>query len=62
MRFGRRFVLLTSFVILLGSSGAALSPVASAIGKPGAAADQGFVRCANLLPGTAASGREHVRG
>jgi len=52
MRFGRRFVLLTSFVILLGGSGAALSPTASAIGKPGAAADQGFVRCANLSPGT----------
>jgi hypothetical protein len=52
MRFGRRFVLLTSFVILLGGSGAALSPAASAIGKPGAAADQGFVRCANLSPGT----------
>ena len=52
MRFGRRFVLLTSFVILLGGSGAALSPAASAIGKPGAAADQGFVRCADLSPGT----------
>ena len=52
MRLGRRFVLLTSFVILLGGSGAALSPEASAIGKPGAAADQGFVRCANLSPGT----------
>lgn len=52
MRFGRRFVLLTSFVILLGGSGAALSPAASAIGQPGAAADQGFVRCANLSPGT----------
>jgi hypothetical protein len=52
MRFGRRFVLLTSFVILLGGSGAALSPAASAIGKPGAAADQGFVRGANLSPGT----------
>jgi len=52
MRLGRRFVLLTSFVILLGGSGAALSPAASAIGQPGAAADQGFVRCANLSPGT----------
>jgi Domain of unknown function (DUF4397) len=52
MRLGRRFVLLSSFVILLGGSGAALSPAASAIGKPGAAADQGFVRCANLSPGT----------
>jgi hypothetical protein len=52
MGLGRRFVLLTSFVILLGGSGAALSPPASATGKPGAAADQGFVRCANLSPGT----------
>ncbi len=52
MGLGRRFVLLTSFVILLGGSGAALSPAASASGKPAAAADQGFVRCANLSPGT----------
>src|SRR5450631_3393238 len=52
MGLGRRFVLLISFVILLGGSGAALSPAASAIGAPGAAADQGFVRCANLSPGT----------
>ena len=52
MRLGRRFVLLTSFVILLGGSGAALSPAASAVGRPGAAADQGSVRCANLSPGT----------
>ncbi|HET9969485.1 MAG TPA: DUF4397 domain-containing protein, partial [Streptosporangiaceae bacterium] len=52
MMLGRRVVLLSSFVILLGGGGAALSPAASAIGKPGAAADQGFVRCANLSPGT----------
>jgi hypothetical protein len=52
MRFGRRSVLLTSFVILVGGSGAVLSPAAFAVGQPGAAADQGFVRYANLSPGT----------
>jgi hypothetical protein len=52
MRLGKRFVLLTSFVILGSGSGAALSPAASAVGRPGAAADQGSVRCANLSPGT----------
>jgi uncharacterized protein DUF4397 len=52
MGLGRRFVLLTAFVTLLGGLAAILSPAVFAIGQPGAAADQGFVRCANLSPGT----------
>jgi Domain of unknown function (DUF4397) len=52
MGLGRRLVLLTALATLLGGIVAALSPAAFAIGKPGAAADQGFVRCANLSPGT----------
>ena len=50
MRLGRRFVLLTSFVIFLG--GSVLAPAAFASAQPAAAANQGFVRCANLSPGT----------
>ena len=53
MGLGRRLVvLLTALAALLGGIAAALSPTASAIGKPGSAANQGFVRCANLSPGT----------
>jgi hypothetical protein len=37
---------------LLGGTAAVLAPEASAVGQPAAAGDQGFVRCANLSPGT----------
>jgi Domain of unknown function (DUF4397) len=52
MGLGRRLVLLTALATLLGGIVAALSPTAFAIGKPGSAANQGLVRCANLSPGT----------
>jgi hypothetical protein len=51
MGVGRRLVSLAALASLL-SAMAAVSPAALAIGQPGAAADQGFVRCANLSPGT----------
>jgi hypothetical protein len=52
MRLGKRLVRLAMLATLLGGTAAVLSPEAFAIGQPGAAADQGFVRCANLSPGT----------
>lgn len=52
MGLGRRLVLLTALATLLGGIAAAMSPAAFAIGEPGAAANQGWVRCANLSPGT----------
>jgi hypothetical protein len=52
MRLGRRLVRLAMLAALLGGTTAALAPAASAVGRPAAAADQGFVRCANLSPGT----------
>jgi hypothetical protein len=52
MGIGKRLVRLAMLATLLGGTAAVLSPTAFAIGQPGAAADQGFVRCANLSPGT----------
>ena len=57
MRLGRRLVLLTAVTTLLGgpvAAVAAISPAASAAttGAPSAAANQGWVRCADLSPGT----------
>jgi uncharacterized protein DUF4397 len=53
MGLSKRLVRLALLATLLGGTAAVLSPSAFAIGKPGAAAaDQGFVRCANLSPGT----------
>jgi hypothetical protein len=52
MRLGRRLVRLAMLAALLGGTTAALAPAASAVGRPASAADQGFVRCANLSPGT----------
>jgi hypothetical protein len=52
MGLGRRLVRLAMLATLLGGTAAVLSPEAFAVGQPGAAADQGFVRCANLSPGT----------
>jgi len=51
MGVGRRLVVLAALASLL-SAIAALSPAAFAIGRPAADADRGFVRCANLSPGT----------
>jgi Domain of unknown function (DUF4397) len=47
MRLGRRLVLLTAVTALLGGPVAATAPLAFA-----AASDQGWVRCADLSPGT----------
>jgi len=47
MRLGGRLVLLTAVTILLGGPAVATAPLASATG-----AGQGFVRCADLSPGT----------
>jgi len=47
MRLGRRLVLLTAVTALLGGPALATAPLASATG-----AAQGFVRCADLSPGT----------
>jgi len=47
MRLGRRLVLLTAVTALLGGPALASAPLASATG-----AGQGFVRCADLSPGT----------
>jgi Domain of unknown function (DUF4397) len=52
MGIAKRLVRLAMLATLLGGTAAVLSPEAFAIGQPGAAADQGFVRCANLSPGT----------
>jgi hypothetical protein len=57
MRLGRRLVLLTAVTTLLGgpvAAVAATSPAASAAttGAPSAPANQGWVRCADLSPGT----------
>ena len=52
MRLGRRLVRLAMLVTLLGGTAAVLAPEAFAAGQPAAAANQGFVRCANLSPGT----------
>ncbi len=52
MGLGKRLVRLALLATLLGGTVAVLAPPAFAIGKPGAAANQGFVRCANLSPGT----------
>ena len=52
MRLGRRLVRLAMLATLLGGTATVLAPAASAVGQPAAAADQGFVRCANLSPGT----------
>jgi len=47
MRLGRRLILLTAVTALLGGPVAATAPLAFA-----AASDQGWVRCADLSPGT----------
>jgi hypothetical protein len=52
MGLGRRLVRLALLATLLGGTAAVLAPEAFAAGQPAAAADQGFVRCANLSPGT----------
>ena len=52
MRLGKRLVRLALLATLLGGTAAVLAPEAFAVGRPAAAADQGFVRCANLSPGT----------
>ena len=52
MRRGRRLGLVTVLATLLGAIVTALSPAAFAIGQPASAASQGFVRCADLSPGT----------
>jgi len=56
MRLGRRLAVLTAVTTLLGGPAAiaAVSPAASAAttGVPSAAANQGWVRCADLSPGT----------
>ena len=52
MRLGKRLVRLAMLATLLGGTAAVLSPAALAVGRPAAAADQGFVRCANLSLGT----------
>jgi hypothetical protein len=50
MGLGRRLVLVTAVTALLGGPVAATASSASAV--PGAGAGQGFVRCADLSPGT----------
>ena len=58
MRFGRRLVLLAAVTALLGgalaglATGAAAATAGRVPGMAPAAADQGWVRCANLSPGT----------
>src|SRR5579859_7293107 len=52
MGLGKRLVRLAMLATLLGGTAAVLAPEALAAGRPDAAADQGFVRCANLSPGT----------
>jgi uncharacterized protein DUF4397 len=50
MRLGRRLVLLTAVTALIGGPAAATAPLASAASV--VSADQGWVRCADLSPGT----------
>jgi hypothetical protein len=52
MGLGKRLVRLALLATLLGGTATVLAPEACAAGQPAAAADQGFVRCANLSPGT----------
>jgi hypothetical protein len=52
MGLGKQLVRLALLATLLGGTATVLAPEAFAVGQPGAAANQGFVRCANLSPGT----------
>ena len=52
MRLGRRLVLLTAITLALGGPVAAIAATAPAASAAAAASNQGWVRCADLAPGT----------
>src|SRR5947208_15845606 len=52
MRLGRRLILVAAVTALLGGPVVATASAASASGSVSAAAGQGWVRCADLSPGT----------
>ena len=52
MRLGRRLVLLTAITLALGGPAAAIAAAAPAASAAAAASSQGWVRCADLAPGT----------
>jgi hypothetical protein len=52
MRLGRRLVLLTAVTFALGGPAAAIAATAPAASAAAVASSQGWVRCANLAPGT----------
>jgi hypothetical protein len=52
MRLGRRLVLLTAVTLALGGPAAAIAATAPAASAATVASNQGWVRCADLAPGT----------